>query len=62
MRIKSYKFLARVGFEPAIPDKEDRYAKHPTIGDGNSIAQPKSSQLDLSDTMHGTMDTMPDIG
>jgi hypothetical protein len=29
---------------------------------GKSIMHPKSSQLDLADTMHGYMDTMADTG
>jgi hypothetical protein len=41
-----------VGLEPATPDKEGERGKRITIGDGNSIARPQSSQLDLSDTMH----------
>jgi hypothetical protein len=48
-------FSARVGLEPATPDKEGKRAKRITIRDGNSIARSQSSQLDLSDTMHGYM-------
>ena len=49
-------FLTRVGLEPAIPDKQGRRARHPAIGDSKSIARPQSSQLGLSDTMHGYME------
>ena len=55
-------FSARVGLEPAISDKECKHARHPAIGDGKSIACSQSSQFDLSDTMHGYMDAMPDTG
>jgi hypothetical protein len=55
-------FWAGVGLKPAISVKEGRHAKHPAIGNGKSIACPQSSQFDLSDTMHGYMDTMPDTG
>ena len=55
-------FSTREGLEPEISDKECKHARHPAIGDGKSIACPQSSQFDLSDTMHGYMDTMPDTG
>jgi hypothetical protein len=53
--IKSYKFFRPRWDFNLRPLTEGERAKRITIEDGNSIARPQSSQLDLSDTMHGYM-------